>query len=89
MKIKKLIESRMPDALELHRRHVNPQLVRVLEVIGFYRDYRSSRGAWMETGDGKRVLDFLSGFGVFNIGRNHPRRGGWHLNFRAGSWLAG
>jgi len=72
MDIAKHIRDRLSETRDLHRRHLNPQLVRVLEVIGYYRDYVSARGAWLETADGERILDFLSGFGVFNIGRNHP-----------------
>lgn len=67
-----LIRSRSGETYSLHRKHVNPQFVRVLEVIGFNRNYLSSRGAYLTDEKGRRVLDFLAGFGVFNIGRNHP-----------------
>ena len=30
-------------------------------------------GVYVYGGDGKRYLDFLSGFGVCNAGHNHPR----------------
>jgi ornithine--oxo-acid transaminase len=51
---------------------VNPQLVRVLEVIGYNRNYIRAGGARLLDEQGREVLDFLAGFGVFNIGRNHP-----------------
>jgi len=60
------------ETYELHRQYVNPQFVRVLEVIGFNRNYCTARGACLIDEKGREVLDFLSGFGVFNIGRNHP-----------------
>ncbi|OQX65989.1 MAG: aspartate aminotransferase family protein [Desulfococcus sp. 4484_242] len=72
MDIASLIQSRLSETYELHRRYVNPQFVRVLEVIGFNRNYCRARGATLIDEKGREVLDFLAGFGVFNIGRNHP-----------------
>ena len=72
MDILSLVKERLGEAYDLHRRHINPQFVRVLEVIGFDRNYVSGKGATLVDAQGKEVLDFLSGFGVFNIGRNHP-----------------
>ncbi len=57
---------------ELHSRSMNPQLVRVLTTLGFDRTYVRSEGAELIDAEGGRVLDFLSGFGVFALGRNHP-----------------
>jgi ornithine--oxo-acid transaminase len=73
MDIQALLRSRLAETYDLHRRYVNPQMVRVLEVLGFDRDYVSGEGAYLVDRGGQRVLDFLSGFGVFNIGRNHPQ----------------
>ena len=72
MDILSTIRNRAKETYDLHRRYVNPQFVRVLEVIGFNRNYVSARGARLTDENGREVLDFLSGFGVFNIGRNHP-----------------
>jgi len=72
MDIVSLAKSRLADTYDLHRRYVNPQFVRVLEVIGFNRNYVSAKGARLTDEKGRQVLDFLAGFGVFNIGRNHP-----------------
>ncbi len=41
-------------------------------MIGYDRDYVSAHGAYLTDDQGRQVLDFLAGFGVFNIGRNHP-----------------
>lgn len=70
--IVKQYRERIAEAYELHRKYVNPQFVRVLEVIGYDRNYVSSEGAYLTDAKGVKVLDFLSGFGVYNIGRNHP-----------------
>jgi len=72
MDIASLIKNRLSETYDLHRRHVNPQFVRVLEVIGFNRNYTNAKGARLTDENGREVLDFLAGFGVFNIGRNHP-----------------
>ncbi len=72
MDIVSLIEQRLDETYDLHRRYINPQFVRVLEIIGFNRNYTSAKGARLTDVNGQEVLDFLSGFGVFNIGRNHP-----------------
>ena len=57
---------------KLYARHINPQLVRVLRSIGFDRFYERGEGAYLYDADGRRYLDFLSGFGVFALGRSHP-----------------
>ena len=72
MDIASIIKSRVKETYDLHRQYVNPQFVRVLEVIGFNRNYTSAKGARLTDENGREVLDFLAGFGVFSIGRNHP-----------------
>ncbi len=56
----------------LHTRHLNEQMVRVLKTIGYDVGFRSGRGQYLYDRNGDRYLDLLSGFGVFAIGRNHP-----------------
>jgi len=72
MDIASIIKSRVKETYDLHRQYGNPQFVRVLEVIGFNRNYTSAKGARLTDENGREVLDFLAGFGVFSIGRNHP-----------------
>jgi ornithine--oxo-acid transaminase len=72
MDVVSLVKNRLSETYDLHARCINPQFVRVLEVIGFKRNYKSGKGAWLVDANGGRVLDFLAGFGVFNVGRNHP-----------------
>lgn len=72
MDITSLIKNRLNETYTLHRRYVNPQLVRVVEVIGYNRNYTRAGGVRLTDEKGREVLDFLAGFGVFNIGRNHP-----------------
>ena len=59
--------------LERYSRHVNHRFASVIELIGFDRVFTKARGAWLWDRDGRRYLDFLGGYSVFNVGRNHPR----------------
>lgn len=56
-----------------YSRHVNHRFARVIELIGFDRVFTKAQGAWLWDQDGRRYLDFLGGYSVFNVGRNHPR----------------
>jgi ornithine--oxo-acid transaminase len=67
-----LLEEREPERYDLHWRHLNDMLVRVLRTIGFDVSFRSGVGPYLFDKDGARYLDLLSGWGVFAIGRNHP-----------------
>jgi ornithine--oxo-acid transaminase len=56
-----------------YARHVNPQWVRVLELLQMNETYVRCEGAELHTAGGRRILDFLSGYCVHNAGHNHPR----------------
>lgn len=56
-----------------YREHVNPQWLRLLNILQMNVRYARCRGAVLETEDGRRILDFLSGYCVHNTGHNHPR----------------
>ena len=73
MGIKELIREREGENYDLHRKYLNPFFVRVLEIIGYDVVYTRGEGAWLYDKDGNRYLDFLSGYSVFNLGRNHPK----------------
>jgi ornithine--oxo-acid transaminase len=70
--IRALIEQRQRDGAALHAEHLNAQVPRMLNTIGFDRVLTGANGAWYDDADGQRYLDFLSGFGVYALGRNHP-----------------
>ena len=63
-------EMRATDALYEDR--VNPQWVKLLNVLQMNVRYRQCAGTELITGDGRRILDFLSGYCVHNTGHNHP-----------------
>lgn len=56
----------------LWARYLNPQTARVLAAIGFERNWVRGRGCYLYDDTGAEYLDFLSGFGVFGVGRSHP-----------------
>ncbi|HEY0791537.1 MAG TPA: aspartate aminotransferase family protein [Chthoniobacterales bacterium] len=70
--LKQLIAARSGENYELHERHLNPTLVEVLRITGFDKVYARGEGAYLYDHDGNAYLDFLSGYSVFNAGRNHP-----------------
>ena len=56
----------------LYKAHVNPQWVRMLDLLQMNARYESCAGAELHTADGRCILDFLSGYCVHNAGHNHP-----------------
>jgi ornithine--oxo-acid transaminase len=52
-------------------------MIRVLRTIGFDRDWGRTEGAYLYDADGARYLDWLGGFGMFNVGRNNARVREW------------
>ena len=67
-----LLDERRGDGPALWERHLNHQVPRVLRSIGLDKPYVRASGCYLFDRDGRRYLDFLSGFGVFGVGRNHP-----------------
>src|ERR1700686_1167451 len=51
---------------------VNPQWVALLNLLGMNVEYTRCLGTELFTADGRRILDFLSGYCVHNVGHNHP-----------------
>jgi ornithine--oxo-acid transaminase len=52
--------------------YVNPQWVALLNLLGMNVEYERCLGSELFTKDGRRILDFLSGYCVHNVGHNHP-----------------
>jgi ornithine--oxo-acid transaminase len=55
-----------------YERYVNPQWVRLLDVLGMNVHYATCIGSELFTDAGRRILDFNSGYCVHNVGHNHP-----------------
>ena len=57
----------------LYERYVNPQWVRLLDVLRMNVEYTRCVGAELHTINGRCILDFISGYCVHNVGHNHLR----------------
>ncbi|MBO8197095.1 aspartate aminotransferase family protein [Streptomyces smyrnaeus] len=68
----KLLAERGGERYELHMRHLNHQLPRMLRTIGFDKVYERAEGAYFYDAEGNDYLDMLAGFGVMGVGRHHP-----------------
>ncbi len=56
----------------LYTRNINPQWVRLLNTLQMNVRYHRCEGAVLHAEDGRRIVDFLSGYCVHNAGHNHP-----------------
>ncbi|MFF8690804.1 aspartate aminotransferase family protein [Streptomyces sp. NPDC015144] len=68
----RLLAERGAERYELHTRHLNHQLPRMLHTIGFDKVYERAEGAHFWDAEGNDYLDMLAGFGVMGLGRHHP-----------------
>ena len=55
-----------------YEEYVNPQWVTLLNILDMNVRYERCAGSELFTEDGRRILDFLSGYCVHNTGHNHP-----------------
>jgi ornithine--oxo-acid transaminase len=67
-----LIESAISAFLQDYSDHVNPQWVRLLDLLQMNARYTRCEGVELTTAEGRVILDFLSGYCVHNTGHNHP-----------------
>jgi len=68
-----LVSSVAESAIDtLYSEHVNPQWVRLLDLLEMNVRYERCLRSELFTSDGRRILDFLSGYCVHNVGHNHP-----------------
>ena len=56
----------------LYSEYVNPQWVRLLDLLEMNLRYERCEASELFTSDGRCILDFLSGYCVHNVGHNHP-----------------
>jgi len=58
---------------DLHSEHINSAFVKMLRTIGFDKGYVRGEGCYLWDGEGNKYLDLLTGWGVFALGRHHPK----------------
>ena len=71
--IAEILSARAGEEMSLNERFLNPQMGRILRTLGFDKAWKGGEGAHLIDSDGERYLDLFGGYGVFAIGRNHPR----------------
>jgi ornithine--oxo-acid transaminase len=64
--------TQISESIQTYIDHVNPQWVRLLDLLQMQAEYTLCCGAELHTAQGDVLLDFLSGYCVHNIGHNHP-----------------
>jgi hypothetical protein len=67
------------DQEPLYQKYINPQWVRLLEVLQMNVEYVRCEGAQLHTADGRHFLDYISGYCVHNAGHNHQDHRGAEL----------
>lgn len=68
-----LIDLHQGEQLSLLADYMNPQMAKVLKILGFDPVYVRGKGAHLWDDKGNDYLDLQSGFGVFAVGRSHPK----------------
>jgi ornithine--oxo-acid transaminase len=62
----------IPTSVSAYASYVNAQWTNLLTLLDMNVRYQRCIGAELFLSDGRRVLDFLSGYCVHNVGHNHP-----------------
>ncbi len=60
------------DFCDAYAQYVNPQWVKLLDLLRMNVRYERCTGAELHTAGGRTILDFLSGYCVHHTGHNHP-----------------
>jgi ornithine--oxo-acid transaminase len=71
--LKEIIYHNQGQERALLSEYINPRMAQVLKIIGFDPVYVRARGAHLWDDHGNEYLDMISGFGVFAVGRSHPK----------------
>ncbi|RPI09585.1 MAG: aspartate aminotransferase family protein, partial [Zetaproteobacteria bacterium] len=71
--LREIVKRHQGEQASLLSEYINPQMAKVLKTIGFDPVYVRGVGAHLWDDRGIDYLDMLSGFGVFAVGRSHPK----------------
>ena len=71
--LREMVQRHQGEQFSLLSDYINPQMAKVLKTIGFDPVYVRGQGAHLWDDRGIDYLDMLSGFGVFAVGRSHPK----------------
>src|ERR1700751_4429560 len=68
--LNRMVTAAIDTGLYSYATHVNPQWVRLLDLLEMNVHYERCVGTELFTSRGRRILDFFSGYCVHNIGHN-------------------
>ena len=71
--LNEIIRLHQGQQLSLLSEYINPQMAKVLKTLGFDPVYVRGEGAHLWDDHGNDYLDMMAGFGVFALGRSHPK----------------
>lgn len=71
--LREMVRAHQGKELSLLAEYINPRMAKVLKTLGFDPVYVRGQGAHLWDDRGNDYLDMLAGFGVFGVGRSHPR----------------
>lgn len=60
------------EVVRKYTEHINPYLAKLMNFAGFGVEVKGE-GCYLFDQDGKKYLDCLGGYGVFNLGHRHPK----------------
>ena len=82
-KIEDIENLNIKDVKKLYDEYVSSSQVKLLSSFEFGSDLpESSKGSYIYTKKGEKILDFTGGFGVLNHGHNHDRILNARINFQ-------
>ena len=82
-KIEDIEKLNIDEVKSLYNNYVSPSQVKLLSSFDFGHDLsETSKGSYIYTKNGKKILDFTGGFGVLNHGHNHDRILNARINFQ-------
>ncbi len=58
--------------LKAYREYINPNYIDFIEKLGIAHTVQDARGAIIKDSNGKSYIDFIAGYGIFNLGHNPP-----------------
>ncbi len=64
---------KLKDTIEFYKTHYQPGLLSTFKLLGFDKfEIEKAEDCYFYTKGGDKILDFWGGFGVLNLGHNHP-----------------
>lgn len=66
-------EEQNAETIYRYENFINPALTRLFKFMGLGKVEKEAQGAVIKDLDGHEYIDFLGGYGVFNLGHRHPK----------------